>query len=64
MSGFWNAQFGVNKNQLSNFLGPDYNYIRKIKSPDEMGMSSAGSLSQLGTNIGAVSYTHLTLPTT
>ena len=60
MSGFWDASLGGNKNQLANFLGPDYNYIKKIKTPSQMGMSSAGSLSQLGTNIGGlINYAQL-----
>ena len=45
-------------------LGPDYNYVDQIKSPEEMGMSSKGTISNITKNIsGSVSYTHLTLPT-
>ncbi len=41
-------------------LGPDYPYYKYVKSPDQIGMSSAGSLSQLGKNInGIMSYTEL-----
>ncbi len=41
-------------------LGPDYPYYKYIKSPDKIGMSGAGSLSQLGKNInGLISYTQL-----
>ncbi len=41
-------------------LGPDYPYYKYVKSPDKIGMSSAGSLAQLGKNInGLMSYTQL-----
>ena len=41
-------------------LGPDYPYYKYVKSPDRIGMSSAGSLAQLGKNInGLMSYTQL-----
>lgn len=41
-------------------LGPDYNYTKQIKSPEEMGMSSQGSSSAISNNIsGLVSYTQL-----
>jgi len=41
-------------------LGPDYPYYKYIKAPDKLGMSGAGSLSQLGKNInGLMSYTEL-----
>jgi hypothetical protein len=41
-------------------LGPDYPYYKYVKPPDKIGMSSAGSLSQLGKNInGLMSYTEL-----
>ena len=41
-------------------LGPDYPYYKYVKPPDKIGMSSAGSLAQLGKNInGLMSYTEL-----
>jgi len=41
-------------------LGPDYNYSQKIKSPDELGMSSHGSISTLTKNItGLVDYVNV-----
>ena len=41
-------------------LGPDYNYTKQIKSPEEMGMSSEGSTGAISNNIsGLVGYTQL-----
>ena len=41
-------------------LGPDYNYVKQINSPEEMGMSSQGTISAIGNNIsGLVGYTQL-----
>jgi hypothetical protein len=41
-------------------LGPDYPYYKYIRSPDQIGMSSDGSLSALGNDIaGLISYTEL-----
>lgn len=41
-------------------LGPDYNYVDQIKSPEEMGMSSKGTISNITKNIsGLVGYTEL-----
>ncbi len=42
------------------FLGPTYSYHSKIRSPDEMGMSSAGNLNAMGKNIsGILGYSQL-----
>lgn len=41
-------------------LGPDYKYYQQIKTPDEMGMSDAGSISALGRDInGIINYVEL-----
>jgi hypothetical protein len=41
-------------------LGPDYNYSKRIKSPDELGMSSHGSISTLTKNItGLIGYVNV-----
>lgn len=41
-------------------LGPQYDYTKNIKSPDQLGMSSKGSLASLGRNIsGMISYVEL-----
>jgi len=41
-------------------LGPDYNYSKRIKSPDELGMSSSGSISALTRNItGLIGYVNV-----
>ncbi len=41
-------------------LGPNYKYWSYINTPSEMGMSSRGSLSQIGTNIGGlINYAEL-----
>lgn len=49
----------INKLQTS-VLGPDYSYVKQIKNPGELKMSSTGSLTTLGNNIsGLVEYTRL-----
>jgi hypothetical protein len=41
-------------------LGPDYPYYKNIKLPDEIGMSSDGSLSALGKDVdGLIAYVEL-----
>jgi len=41
-------------------LGPDYNYTKQIKSPEELGMSSQGSTDAISNNIsGLIGYTQL-----
>ena len=41
-------------------IGPDYNYTKQIKSPQEMGMSSKGNITTISKNIsGLVGYTQL-----
>lgn len=41
-------------------LGPSYSYWKHINSPEEIGMSSKGSLSTLGKNVsGLIAYTEL-----
>ena len=37
-----------------NLLGPSYPYWQNINAPSSIGMSSDGTLSQLGTNIGGI----------
>ena len=62
-----NAQSNIFEESASNpaglkekLLGPDYPYYKYVKAPDKLGMSGAGSLSQLGKNInGLMSYTEL-----
>ena len=42
------------------YIGPDYPYYKYIKTPSQIGMSGAGSLSQLGKDIdGLVNYVEL-----
>jgi hypothetical protein len=42
------------------YIGPDYPYYKYIKTPSEIGMSGAGSLSQLGKDIdGLINYVEL-----
>lgn len=48
------------KEAKDKYIGPDYPYYKYIKTPSEIGMSSKGSLSQLGKDIdGLVSYVEL-----
>lgn len=49
----------INKLQES-VLGPNYDYVKQIKNPSELSMSSKGSLTTLGNNIsGLVGYVQL-----
>jgi hypothetical protein len=49
----------INKLQES-VLGPNYDYVKQIKNPGDLGMSSKGNLSTLGNNIsGLVGYVQL-----
>ena len=48
------------QNVEEEFLGPDYNYVRFIKSPEEMGMTGDGNLNVLVKDIqGLVAYVQL-----
>lgn len=60
MSNFFeNVKNDINKVE-EELLGPDYNYSQKIKSPDELGMSSHGSISTLTKNItGLIAYVNV-----
>ena len=50
-----------NKGQRE-MLGPDYNYIKFIKNPAELGMASRGTMPQLATNMkGLKSYVDMLL---
>lgn len=59
-----NSIFDVLKNPLGSvedleqeYLGPDYEYYKKIKTPSQLGMGSKGSFDQLGKDIsGLVDY--------
>lgn len=59
-----NSIFDVLKNPLGSiddleqeYLGPDYEYYKKIKTPSQLGMGSKGSFAQLGKDItGLVAY--------
>lgn len=60
MSNFFeNIKNDINKVE-EELLGPDYNYSQKIKSPDELGMSSHGSIGTLTKNItGLIGYVNV-----
>jgi hypothetical protein len=51
----------TNVNKLENeLLGPDYNYIKQIKSPEQLGMSSKGSIKTLTKDVsGLIEYVSL-----
>ena len=50
---FQDALSDVNKLE-QNLLGPDYQYFKYIKSPEELGMSASGSLDALAKDIGGL----------
>ena len=55
--GFFNDVKGDMSNVKEEYLGPEYEYHKKIKTPDQLGMSGRGSLSALSNNIaGIVNY--------
>ena len=60
MSNFFEKAKTDVKNLEKELLGPDYNYVSFIKSPDQIGMSDEGSIGQLVTNEGGlINYVEL-----
>jgi hypothetical protein len=48
------------KNLEKELLGPDYNYVKFIRKPEDLGMDTTGSISQLVTNVsGLINYVEL-----
>jgi hypothetical protein len=43
-------------NVMDDVLGPDYSYADQIKGPSSLGVGSAGTFSQMGTNANAIAY--------
>ena len=41
-------------NSSTNVMGPSYSYADNIQGPSSMGVSSNGTISQIGTNTGAI----------
>ena len=42
------------KNLEKELLGPDYDYVSFIRTPDELGIGPEGSISQLVRNVGGL----------
>jgi hypothetical protein len=60
MSNFFTEILNGPKKLTKSFLGQDYNYKEHIKSPQEMGMSSDGTMSAIASNVGGlISYVEL-----
>jgi len=60
MSNFFEKALNDVEQLEQDLLGPDYNYSAQIKTPDELGMGSSGSLSTITNNIkGLVDYTEV-----
>jgi len=60
MSNFFTDILNGPKNLSKSFLGQDYDYKKHINSPQEMGMSSDGTMSAIASNVGGlVSYVQL-----
>jgi len=56
---FKDAADGASKIQQE-FLGPDYSYVSKIRTPKKMGMGTKGSLGQMEKNIaGIINYSKI-----
>jgi len=60
MADFFNSVLDGPGKLSKQFLGQNYKYQQHIKSPEEMGMSSEGSFSAIGNNVGGlISYVEL-----
>jgi len=60
MSDFFKGVTGDINNMEEKVLGPQYNYVKNIKNPGELGMSSKGTISQAGKNVaGLIDYTEV-----
>jgi hypothetical protein len=60
MTDFFNSVLSGPKNLSKEFLGQNYSYQQQIKSPDELGMSSEGSITAIANDIGGlISYVEL-----
>ena len=59
-SNFFQRVFNDAKNIEQEVLGPDYNYVIKIKKPSELGMSDDGNLDALAKDVGGlIAYVEL-----
>ena len=60
MSNFFADVLDDAKNVEEKILGPDYEYWKQIKSPNQMGMSSKGSISNIAKDVGGlINYVEL-----
>lgn len=60
MSNFFQDVMGNLDGVQEKLLGPDYKYFKQIKTPSELGVTSAGGLDHLASDIGAlISYVEL-----
>ena len=60
MSNFFEKALNDADKLQEDLLGPDYDYAKQIKSPQELGMGSSGSLSTIANNIkGLKGYTEV-----
>jgi hypothetical protein len=57
MANFFDKVLTDIDNLETELLGPDYNYVKYIKTPDELGMTSDGNMDSLASDIhGLISY--------
>ena len=54
MSSFFKKIAKGASNTEQNMLGPDYKYYKHIRTPAELGVTSAGNLDAMGKNIGGI----------
>ena len=60
MANFFEKAKSDVKNLEKELLGPDYNYVKFIRKPEDLGMGKTGSLSQLVKNVsGLINYVEL-----
>tara|TARA_Y100000591_G_C21800529_1_gene681809 strand:+ start:888 stop:1640 length:753 start_codon:yes stop_codon:yes gene_type:complete len=60
MAGFFDKLGSGVGNLEKKFLGPDYNYAKQVKTPKEIGMSSAGNMGALARDVqGLIAFTEI-----
>ena len=60
MAGFFDKISSGVGNLEKKFLGPTYNYAKQIKTPNEIGMTSEGTMSALGADVqGLIAFTEI-----
>ena len=60
MAGFFDKISSGVGNLEKKFLGPTYNYAKQIKTPNEIGITSKGTMDALGADVqGLIAFTEI-----